>query len=145
MFNVYLVSKSVYLEMCRYCQPSFPRDNPLPEVSDINEKESVPEPNKTSDGIYTCDRDQCGYEAKKKSILTRHIKLRHEGVKYVCNHCNQQCTTKGGLKLHIESKHDNIKYCCEECGKQFTQQGNLKLHIQSQHENVKYSCNQCDF
>ena len=36
--------------------------------------------------FYPCD--QCGYRATHKSHLLTHVKSKHEGVKYPCDHCD---------------------------------------------------------
>ena len=42
------------------------------------------------------------------------------------------------LFKHIKSKHDGVKYACDKCDYQATQQGNLRTHMKSKHEGVKY-------
>ena len=41
--------------------------------------------------------------------------------------------------------NEGVKYACNHCDQQFTQQSSLERHIQFQHEGVKYACNQCEF
>ena len=38
-----------------------------------------------------------------KQCLQKHIKYKHEGIKYPCDQCDQQFTGKGHLKKHIQT------------------------------------------
>ena len=56
--------------------------------------------------------------------------MKDEGVKYACNHGDQQLATQCNLKTHIQSKHEGVKYSCNQCDYQATQQSNLTFSIQ---------------
>ena len=88
---------------------------------------------------------ECGAGYKWKHALVRHIRSKHEGVRYPCNQCEYQATTQGSLKTHKESIHEGVKYSCNKCEFHATQKGDLKRHREAIHEGVKYSCNQCEF
>merc|ERR1712126_588311 len=82
--------------------------------------------------------------AYRQSVL-RHIKYKHEGVKYPCSHCDYKATQRQDLKVHIESIHEGVKYPCSQCSFKATKRQHLKSHIESIHEGVKYPCGQCNF
>ncbi|CAH0549710.1 unnamed protein product, partial [Brassicogethes aeneus] len=54
-----------------------------------------------------------------KDSLKRHIKTRHEGIKYSCSHCSKSYTSKVNLNEHVRSKHGDPlqrkKYKCPHC------------------------------
>ena len=41
---------------------------------------------------------------------------------------------KLGTRLHNKSKHEGIRYLCKHCDYVATQQGNLKSHVKRKHE-----------
>ena len=45
--------------------------------------------------------------------LKIHVKSVHEGVKYICEHCDYKATTRSNLKIHIKSVHKGDKKSCE--------------------------------
>ena len=83
------------------------------------------------------------YSCQHKATQQSHLK--HEGVKYSCNQCKYKATTQRSLKVHQESVHEGVKYLCNQCEYQATQQGSLKRHQESVHDGVIYSCNQCGY
>ena len=42
---------------------------------------------------------QCEYKATHKSNLLRHIRSKHEGIKYPCDQCYYEATQKSNLLL----------------------------------------------
>ena len=58
----------------------------------------------------------------------------NEGIKYLCNHCNNQATQQRNLQKHIQSIHEGNKYPCKLCDYQATETGNLQKHIQRKHK-----------
>jgi len=62
-----------------------------------------------------------------------------------CPECNAVFTYRQAMLRHVRTKHEGVKYPCSQCDYTFTQQSNLKQHIESVHEGLKYPCNQCDF
>ena len=55
-------------------------------------------------------------------------------------HCNYQAILQGNLTKHLQLKHKGVKYACNQCDKKFMQQITLTRHIHSIHEGVKYPC-----
>ena len=41
--------------------------------------------------------------------ITTHIKAVHEGLKYLCNDCENKCTTTSGFLQHIKAVHEELK------------------------------------
>ena len=92
---------------------------------------------------YPCS--QCDFKATCQSDLRRHIESVHEGFKYPCSQCDYKARVQSSLKIHIESLHEGVKYPCRQCDFKATCQSNLRRHIESVHEGVKYPCSQCDY
>ena len=63
---------------------------------------------------------ECGAGYRWKKDLVRHIRNRHEGVRYSCNQCEYQATTQKTLKAHKEAVHEGVKYLCNQCEYQAT-------------------------
>ena len=81
---------------------------------------------------------------QRKSML-KHVRSKHEGVKYPCSQCDYSATTQYHLKTHIKSIHEGVIYPCNQCEYKATQPKNLRRHIKSVHEGVKYPCKQCNY
>merc|ERR1719342_2054913 len=86
---------------------------------------------------------QCNYKAKQKSLLKRHVKTQHEGIKYPCQLCDHQATTTDSLQQHIKSIHQGVNYQCQLCDYKVNSPSNLRKHVQSKHEGVNYQCQIC--
>ena len=48
-------------------------------------------------------------------IWKKHVKSKHNGVRYPCSHCEHASTRAGGLKIHFENKHEGVRYPCSQC------------------------------
>ena len=94
---------------------------------------------------YPCSL--CDHKATLQSDLKQHKESVHEGVKYPCSQCDHKATTQSNLKRHIESIHEvnSLMYPCSQCDHKATTQYNLKRHMESIHEGVKYPCTQCNY
>jgi len=88
---------------------------------------------------------QCEVVFSQRFNLLKHIRIKHEDVRYPCSQCDYKATQQSHLKRHMESLHEGLKYPCSQCDYKANQQTQLKIHIESVHEGVKYPCNQCDF
>ena len=88
---------------------------------------------------------QCDSVFKYRYDMLKHVRSKHEGVKYSCSLCDYKATQQSNLKRHIESTHEGVKFPCKQCDYQATQQSNLKAHIESTHESVIYPCKHCDY
>ena len=92
---------------------------------------------------YSCD--QCDQKFSRPIYLKVHIRAIHEGLKFSCNQCNYQSSTQPHLRKHIEAKHKGIKYSCHHCDYKASRPHNLKAHIESVHEGVRYACDHCEY
>ena len=77
-----------------------------------------------------------------------HVKSKHQGITYECEHCQLTFKSKDGLRDHIKIKHtlDCNEYKCEEC--EYVTRGrgaNLERHIAAIHRKEKFLCDQCSF
>ena len=88
---------------------------------------------------------QCNAVFTHRKNMLKHVRYKHEGVRYPCSQCDYKATLISSLKVHIESVHDGVKYPCSQCPHKATTQSNLKVHIESVHGGVKYPCNKCDY
>ena len=87
---------------------------------------------------------QCDEVYLKKSQMFKHVKRKHQNMKYFCNECDYQTTRHWSMKMHKEGVHEGIKYPCNRCEYKSTRQSSLIIHIESVHEGIRYSCNKCD-
>merc|ERR1712126_352744 len=69
---------------------------------------------------------QCDAVFTQRKSMLRHIRYKHEGVKFPCSHCDYKATEQIILKRHIESIHKGVKYPCSHCDYKATQQVHLK-------------------
>ena len=76
---------------------------------------------------------QCNAVYAHRDSMLRHIRMKHNGVKYPCSKCDYKATVQSNLKRHIESVHEGVKYPCNQCNFKATQQSHLKRHIESAH------------
>lgn len=83
---------------------------------------------------HRCQYQNCDYETKQKSHLTRHIELIHEKKEKIkCPLCENTYQTNSNLKKHHETFHENLKkYQCNICHKYFTTDYKRKAHEKKQ-------------
>ena len=60
----------------------------------------------------------------------------HEGVGYLCIHCDKQFYWKENLGEHQRAAHEGVKYPCRQCVEQFSQNGNLGKYQRQVYEGV---------
>ena len=89
--------------------------------------------------------NECDKEYKARRELNRHIKEKHEGIKYACDQCNYNATQRSSLKMHKRNSHDGIKFFCDACDYKSGQLNNVTRHKQYKHEGVRYPCDQCEY
>ena len=96
------------------------------------------------DGVkFACN--ECDYRATQKTDIKRHTEYKHQGIRFTCDECGYKATTKGALKIHVDAIHKKIRYPCHSCEYKATTPGSLNLHIQSKHNKVIINCDQCSF
>ena len=83
--------------------------------------------------------------ATTKKDLKKHSQSKHLGPRVVCkiNDCNKTFYDKSGLRKHIKSKHEGIRYKCDECTQTFTTKRSLRDHEKTKHKGYKYKCKKC--
>ena len=42
----------------------------------------------------------------------------YDGMQFACNQCDYKSLTNGNVKKHIKSKHEGIRYACYMCDQQ---------------------------
>ena len=99
---------------------SEPRKGPKSKSSNIDEILSLdltayrPDMDEPDSGNQLHKCGECGAGYKWKNALVKHIKSKHEGVKYSCNQCGYQATRQDHLKKHKEAIHEGVKYSCNQ-------------------------------
>lgn len=88
----------------------------------------------------------CPYEAKKKFLLSRHLKSHSEERPYKCSVCERGFKTSSSLMNH-QNVHLGIKpYACKDCDMAFTTSGELVRHVRYRHTHIKpHKCTECDY
>ena len=97
----------------------------------------------------------CSKDFPLKSLLKRHIKIIHEGIKipkkkHPCPQCGKSFSIDH-LKTHIAAVHEgtlkrvyNYNHKCDVCGKGFVSPSKLKMHKDTVHEGKKnWICSEC--
>ena len=57
-----------------------------------------------------CKKSKLG----KQTYVKKHIKYKHEGVRYPCDQCEFAAITADSLRRHIEIKHEGMGYPCDQ-------------------------------
>ena len=55
-----------------------------------------------------------------------------------CPQCDAVFTERQSMHRHVRYKHQGVKYPCRQCDYKATQQSNLKTHIELTHEGAKF-------
>ena len=98
----------------------------------------------------------CGMKFHYKSILQKHLKVRHDGAKiytikpqnFKCSMCDNGFTTAKYLSKHIEGMHTNKeKIRCLICDRSFKQKDTMNRHVAFVHGDsvtkAKITCIKC--
>ena len=76
------------------------------------------------------------------------MKVKHNGFRFKCKHCDKNFADSTGLRRHEEVKHlQSFKANenqCLQCGKTYTSKDILKRHIKSIHGGKIFKCGQCE-
>jgi len=111
---------------CNYegCNKSFKRKYNLEQHMRIHSEKKP----------FECNYENCNKTFNRKTALKHHIELLHSDEKsYKCDYCNTTFKLKNTLLKHIKTKHENIRYNCSECDKSYTTKSNLNIHIKKFH------------
>ena len=80
--------------------------------------------------MYQCS--QCDSKFKFKGDRKKHLRSKHEGIRYPCHICAYQATIPQDLKKHINI-HEGVNYPCNYCEYKANRKDNLKVHIDKKH------------
>ena len=71
----------------------------------------------------------------------------HLGTKLTisCDQCKYNATPNGSLKIHNQAKHEGVKNVCDKCDNKYALKHYLNEHIASMHEGLKYQYLGCDY
>ena len=72
--------------------------------------------------------ESCQTTFTQRSAMLKHIRAKHEGIKYPCNFCDFKAAEKCQVKRHEESIHEGIRYSCNQCKFQATRAETIKNH-----------------
>ena len=76
---------------------------------------------------YVCDK-----QFKKKSSLTRHVKIHVEG-KFVCEKCGKKFKSSWNRNYHLKQVHSEVRFPCDTCGKSYKMESSLRSHMKNKH------------
>ena len=78
------------------------------------------------------------------SVLYRHRKQVHLGIRYPCQLCDHVTTQMSNLKKHMEAKHEGFKLKCPDCD-YVGSSSTLLRHKKSVHNGIVFTCTLCDY
>lgn len=71
----------------------------------------------------------CGKKLTQRKILTRHIRLIHQGVRpFKCNYCGKTYSCKSNLASHVKYSHTKETFSCSACSKELATKRNCVIH-----------------
>ena len=104
-------------------------ENPL-EVQNI--LEPIHLEGNTVNGRWKCP--YCPYEPKQKHKVTRHIQIRHLGIRnYKCDECSELFQTQQNLDNHKRTHTGEKPFACPQCDFSSANKGNVTKHIKNIH------------
>lgn len=102
------------------------------------------------DKRYTCFCDECGKGFYASNALRDHVKVTHEGIKFICFPCNWSTSSYGHYSTHMKNHDPDYKYKefkCSLCSKTFNLNCRLTQHLKRSHPNeddkITYVCDVC--
>ena len=69
--------------------------------------------------------------------LKKHKKVKHEGIRYPCDQCEDTFSYIYTLKQHKEAKHEMLRYSCDQCIITFSRISDMKKHKEVKHGHVQ--------
>ena len=88
---------------------------------------------------FKCHHGDCIMRFSSEDHLKRHVRLIHQGQKYVCSICQLKFNKKSKLHKHLFSYHDFQKpYPCTlyNCRKEYFKKSQLVSHIECYHKQI---------
>jgi len=78
--------------------------------------------------VHLCE--QCGSEFSSNYRLIRHVRVEHEGLRYICSVCGAQFRSDGKRREHEIARHTALKpRQCRHCGAAFARYSSLSRHL----------------
>lgn len=87
---------------------------------------------------HKCDKMFSSHSARCK-----HNKIKHLGIKQMCNICKKEVTHLRQHRLVVHEK-GSLPYECVECGKRFISKSLLELHMRLHTKDRPFNCDSCD-
>ena len=103
---------------------------------------STHDPSYQIDG-FTCNK--CPFRARKKTILTNHIKVVHEKFRLTCDLCEYKSKDKSAIREHKMAVHEGIKMKCSQCDYECNMKKQMLKHTRMVHGDIVYNCKLCNF
>ena len=91
---------------------------------------------------------ECGYQARDKYVLTRHMKTHSMNIKKSnqCTYCDFSTPSNQYFDIHVNTAHLKIfKMKCSICDYKTNQATHFKEHMTSRHGVGGYKCSECDY
>ena len=99
-----------------------------------NKQLSIAKKRRKADGNFDCEEN-----------LQKHIKIKHQCMKFKCNHCGKYFTQQSNRTRHVKMMHEKklnwAKYeqpqNCHICGKMISTKSNFIRHMKTIHKGIK--------
>nr|XP_040565505.1 homeobox protein 3-like [Lepeophtheirus salmonis] len=124
---------------------------PSPKMKKMRKKrasphEHIPYTSQNEENHYICEFEHCGYIARRRSNMLRHIDAMHASHYIIC--CNQLFPTKTHFEAHRLRIHSEGIFTClvQSCDRSFNRKSNLHKHedhFHSESPKASISCSVC--
>ena len=125
----------VYDTICPFCREIFDQD----QIKDHIESKHLGFQN----GKESFNCDKCEEEFKCESDLKIHENMKHS-TSMQCNECLKCFTKLFNLRKHIRVKHQKLRYQCEFCEQSFTSNYYRLAHTKTRHQKIGPKCPTCE-
>ncbi|KAK6627413.1 hypothetical protein RUM44_009890 [Polyplax serrata] len=87
----------------------------------------------------------CGKQFKNLTNLTVHIKICSGDLKFCCDKCDKKFPIRSLLKRHISIRHNSeYLFVCSICSKGFGKNSDLRTHMRSHSDKKPFRCSKCN-
>lgn len=133
--------KNSGLFQCAYCSKTYQyKVNLMTHIQNFHFKTEL-ERRIAPPKKFICDL--CGNAYCRKSGLTSHYRVVHEGGKPTCTICGKKVYDKRSLEIHMNTHTGAKPHCCEVCGKGFCSAYYLRVHSYSHTGETPHVCHLC--